>query len=245
MNEQFTEEDRLLAQRAFRQFSFNRNHSLNGILHLATELFETPVAFLTLIDEQEQIFIVNRGFEVSTMPRATSFCTEAIKQQEVMVVSDAFADKRFANNPLVCSIPNIRFYAGAPLTTHDGYNIGTLCVMDVTQKSVPDDKSPLLGVLAKQAIHLMELELTHKLLQEKMYQVELQNKTLKEIAHIQSHEFRGPLSTIIGLMNIIKEDDYESPRENLEIMEQYIGKLDEKIIKVVRSAEVAKSLNTA
>ncbi|MCD6013071.1 MAG: sensory histidine kinase AtoS [Flavipsychrobacter sp.] len=241
----YTEAERLNSVKRFRDFNFNLNKNLDGILQLATEIYETPVAFITLIDDQEQIFVVNRGFEVAKMPRATSFCTEAIKQQEVMVVSDAFEDDRFADNPLVKNVPNIRFYAGAPLATYEGLNIGTLCVMDVNQKEVSETKKQLLDVLAKQAIHLMELELTYKLLNEKMNQVELQNKALKDIAFIQSHEFRGPLSTIMGLMNIIKDEDYASPKEHLVVMEGYIAKLDEKIIKVVQSTEVAKSLYTA
>ncbi len=238
----YTEGERLNSVDRFKDFNFDLNSSLDGILRLATEVYQTPVAFITLIDEHEQLFVANRGFEVTRMPRATSFCTEVIKKYDVMVVSDVFADERFVNNPLVVNAPNIRFYAGAPLSTQEGHNIGTLCVMDVMQKEVSDDKKQLIDVLARQAIHLMELERTYKILNEKMQQVERQNKALKDIAFIQSHEFRGPLSTIMGLMNIIKDEDYTSPKENLIVMEEYIAKLDQKIVKVVQSTEVAKSL---
>lgn len=241
----YSEAERLNSVKRFQQFEFNLNKNLEGILRLATDIYETPVAFITLIDEQDQWFKVNRGFEVMKMPRVGSFCTEAIKEYDVMVVSDAFEDERFASNPLVANAPNIRFYAGAPLSTYEGHNIGTLCVMDNRKKEVTDDKKQLLDILAKQAIHLMELELTYKLLNEKMHQVELQNKALKDIAFIQSHEFRGPLSTLIGLMNMIKDENYASPKETLVIMEEYVAKLDEKIHKVVRSTEVARSLYMA
>lgn len=235
------ERERMYAVKRFEQFDFNLNKNLDGILNLAADIYETPVAFITIIDETEQIFKVNRGFDVARMPRAGSFCTEAIKQSDVLLVADAFADERFAQNPLVKNMPHIRFYAGAALATHDGHNIGTLCVMDNKAKEIKESKKQLLNILAKQAIHLMELELTYKLLNEKMKQVELQKNVLMDIAFIQSHEFRGPLATIMGLMNIIKEEDYQSPKQYLVMMEEAVSKLDEKIHVVVKSTEDAKN----
>lgn len=239
------ESERLHAVQRFLQYDFDLNENMQGLLKLAAELFETPAAFLTLMGENEQWFKVTRGFDVHTMPRLGSFCTEAIKNYDVMMVPDALTDARFANNPLVKNIPNIRFYAGSPLSTREGYNIGTICVMDNRCKEVSDDKKQLLSVLAKQAIHLMDLEITYRLLNEKMQMVERQNKALRDIAHIQSHEFRGPLSTIMGLMNEIKDEGYSSPKENLVLMEHVIARLDEQIRVVVKSTEVARSIYTA
>lgn len=231
---------RVNAVRRFMGFDFDLNKNLDGILKLASDIYETPVAFITLIDDHDQWFKVKRGYEIFKMPRSTSFCTHAILQQDVMIVPDALLDKRFTENPLVTNTPNIRFYAGAPLATYDGNNIGTLCVMDTQSKVIPENKKVLLGILARQAIHLMELELTYKLLNEKMQQVERQNSVLMDIAFIQSHEFRGPLCTIMGLMNIIKEDNYQQPYEYLQMMDEAVKKLDEKIQIVVKSTEVVK-----
>lgn len=224
----------------FLQFNFDLDQNLQGLLQLAADIYETPVAFLTLIDKDDQWIKVNHGFEVDRMPRSTSFCTHAIMGKDVMVVSDAKADRRFDNNPLVHHVPNIRFYAGAPLPSNDGYNIGTLCVMDVSTKEVSDGKKQALSILAQQAIHLMELELTYKQLSEKMEQVATQNKALMDIAFVQSHEFRGPLSSIMGVMNMIKEEGYNSSKEYLLLLDEAISKLDEKIHMVVKSTEVAK-----
>ena len=236
---------RLAAVNRFRSFDFDLNKNLEGILRLATDIYEAPVAFITLIDEHDQWFNVTRGYEVAHMPRETSFCTHAIEQNDAMVVPDALLDERFAANPLVRGALNVRFYAGAPLSTNDGLNIGTLCVMDVEAKAIPENKRQLLEILARQAMHLMELELTYKLLNEKMQQVEKQNSVLMDIAFIQSHEFRGPLTTIMGLMNVIKLEDYESPKEYLLMMEEAVSKLDEKIHMVVKSTETAKLTYTA
>ena len=236
---------RIIAVDRFKAFDFDLNLNIDGILKLAADIYETPVAFLTLIDDQDQWFKAKRGFEVFRMPRATSFCTHTIMQQDVLVIPDALIDTRFTHNPLVTNAPNIRFYAGAPLATYDGSNIGTLCVMDTKTKEISENKKELLAILARQAIHLMELELTHKLLDEKMQQVEKQNKVLMDIAFIQSHEFRGPVASILGLMNIIKEEKYKSPKEHLVMMEEAVNMLDEKIHIVVKSTEVAKQAYVA
>jgi GAF domain-containing protein len=236
---------RLNDVKRFRIFDFDLNKNLQGILKLAADIYESPAAFITLIDNHDQWFKVKHGFEVSRMPRKTSFCTHTIDHHQTLVVSDAHKDERFADNPFVKEVPNIRFYAGAPLATYDGNNIGTLCVMDVRPKAISQEKKTHLEILAKQAIHLMELELTYKLLNEKMRQIEQQNTALMDIAFIQSHEFRGPLSTLIGLMNVIKEEDYVNPKEYLIMMESVIDKLDEKIHIVVKSTEIAKKAYVA
>ena len=184
---------------------------------------------------------MTRGFDVLSMPREGSFCTQTIKQKNTLVVTDTRIDTRFETSPFVIHSPNIRFYAGAPLSTHDGQNIGTLCVMDVTPKQVDENKKEHLEILSKQVMHLMELELTYKMLNERMGQIESQNKALMTIAHVQSHQFRGPLCTIVGLMDIIKEDGYKEPKEYLVMMESAIGKLDEQIHSVVKATELAES----
>ncbi len=232
---------RLHAVHRFTISGFDLTQGLEGLLQLAAAIFDVPAAFVTLLDADDQWFVANHGFEVKWMPRTTSFCTHVIQQSGPMVVPDATRDDRFLANPLIVQPPNVRFYAGAPLTTFDGHNIGTLCVMDVTAKAVPPGKTTLLGVLAKQAICLMELKLTQQQLRRQVHQVEVRNKTLMDIAFIQSHEFRGPLSTVLGFMQLIKEEGYKSDREYLELMEQAICRLDEKIHLVVQSTEAIRT----
>ncbi|MBX2907626.1 MAG: GAF domain-containing sensor histidine kinase [Taibaiella sp.] len=231
---------RLRAVHRFTDPGFDLADGLRGLLQVAAAIFEVPVAFVTLLDSEDQWFVANHGFEVKRMPRATSFCTHAIQQSAPLIVPDATRDDRFVSNPLIIHPPKIKFYAGAPLTTFDGHNIGTICVMDVNTKVIVTEKTALLSTLARQAIYLMELELTQKQLQHQVNQVEVRNKTLMDIADIQSHEFRGPLSTVLGLMYLIKEDGYNANREYLELMEEAIGRLDDKIHLVVKSTEAIR-----
>jgi GAF domain len=233
--------DRLKAVKRFDSFNFDMNNNFQDLLRLASDVFATPVAFITLLDEHDQWFKATRGYEVLCMPRATSFCTHTIRHTRAMAVPDAQSDTRFADNPLVFYPPHIRFYAGAPLTTYDGYNIGTLCVMDVAPRQSVDDRVDHLDIIARQVMYLMELQLTYSVLNEKMEQIARQNEALMKIAHIQSHEFRGPLCTITGLMNLIKEDQYASPTEYLQLMEQAVETLDGRIHAVVKATELAES----
>ncbi len=234
--------ERLKSVKRFEQYNFDLNKGLEDILTLTAKLCETPVAFITLIDDDTQWFKVSKGLDVFQMPRASSFCTYTIMDSDVLVVPDPTKDERFADIPLVAEAPHIRFYAGAPLAADDGQNVGTLCVFDDHSKELPESKRQMLGLLAKQAIHLMELELCLKLIQQKSQQIEKQNSVLRDIAFTQAHEFRGPLSIIMGFMNLIRDDDYESPKENLQYMEEAVNKLDEKILLVVQSTNMVREM---
>jgi diguanylate cyclase (GGDEF)-like protein len=100
------------------------------LVDLAASLFEAPMVAISLVDADRQWFLASRGLGVCETPRSSAFCAHAICSEGVMVVPDALADQRFRANPLVRGEPHIRFYAGAPLRSPDGHNLGTLCVLD-------------------------------------------------------------------------------------------------------------------
>jgi PAS domain S-box-containing protein len=139
----------------------------DSFARLAAQIAGTPIALLSLIDDQRQWFKANLGLPgVQQTPRDFAFCAHAILEREVMTVADARTDPRFADNPLVTGEPGIRFYAGAPLMLPGGERLGTLCVIDRTPRQLNEEQKRQLAELAQavvQALLLRERALGHAL----------------------------------------------------------------------------------
>ena len=129
----------------------------DDLTELAARICEAPIAMITLVDDSRQWFKSKVGVTVKETSRDISFCGHAIAQTELFIVPDATKDQRFATNPLVTSEPKIRFYAGAPLITPDGYPLGTLCVIDKVARELRPDQKNALRVLARHVMTQLEL----------------------------------------------------------------------------------------
>lgn len=152
------EKGRLAALTSFHIADTLNEKEYDDIAKLASAICGTPISLVTFIDEDYQWFKAKVGTDYKGNLRELSFCEHTIlKPDEVMVVEDATADPRFADNPLVAQEPNIRFYAGAPFTTEDGYTIGTVCVFDVVPRKLNAQQIETLEILSSQVLSLLNM----------------------------------------------------------------------------------------
>lgn len=158
---------------------------------LAAQICNTPIALISLIDECRQWFKSKVGLNAESTPRSMAFCSYAILQpNDILIVTDTLLDQRFANNPLVTSDPYIRFYAGAPLVTPEGYAIGTLCVIDHIPRILSPEQQNSLRILSRQVMSQFELR-------RNLEKLELittsERQRIEDLISALSHDMRTPL----------------------------------------------------
>lgn len=342
------------------------DQELQQIVAQAALICDVPISSITLLDEDTQYLKVKVGLNIDRTDRKLSFCTHAIKSDQLLIVNDMEQDKRFHRHPFVTGGPKLKFYAGAPLITPQGFALGTLCVLDFKPQVLNEQQKLILKVLSNHVVSIMELKLNiskldvnfselqkereyriandiklrsmfesfsdayylwgrkgeiidfnraaSKVIKEKygkelvygntiwdfinpyteqsvrdyndaltgiriqnerladygregiiwwecvfepiydahqqitgvsyvtrditerklnLVKINEQNELLVQIAHIQSHDYRAPVATIIGLMNFIIEDDYVASKDYLMMLNACVNQLDKKIRKVV------------
>lgn len=141
---------------AFRLATLHSLDILNTLPHkqfdrltrIARHTFHVPIALVTLIDDDRQLFKSCIGLDITETSRDTSFCGHAILGDGVFVIPDTRADDRFADNPFVTEDPYLRFYAGCPIRAPNSVKLGTLCILDVKPRSFDKDDVEILKDLA-------------------------------------------------------------------------------------------------
>ncbi len=171
----------------------------DDLTRLASEICETPIALISLVDPDRQWFKSKVGIDAEETSRDIAFCAHAIHSREVFEVTDTLNDERFFDNPLVTGDPNIRFYAGTQLVTPRGRAIGTLCTISDQPKTLSAHQKQALEILGRAVISQLELRLTNA-------QLTVANERKTDFLSNISHELRTPLNAIVSLSKLMLED---------------------------------------
>lgn len=152
----------------------------DDITYLASQICETPIALISLVDTDRQWFKSRVGLDVTETHRDLAFCAHAILEpDELLVVEDAEEDARFADNDLVHD-GTVRFYAGAPLQVGAGSALGTICVIDREPRELDDEQKSALAALSRQVMGLLELRKTLRDLEAYHLQLERYQQQLEK-----------------------------------------------------------------
>jgi signal transduction histidine kinase len=186
---------------------------------LAAHICQTPISLVSLVDTKRVWFKSKFGLAASEIPRIEGFCSNAIWQENLLIVPDATANEHLASHPLVTSPPKLRFYAGAPLTTPRGHRIGTLCVIDTIPRNLNEEQADALKSLARTVITQMELRRVVKnsadTLSGKL--IKAQDDERRRIAR-ELHDSTGQLLVALGLT--LGQMQRESRTANMDRFEE-------------------------
>ena len=202
----FSEAQRLDVLHSFAVLDTAPDPEMDDLTRLVARHFDVPIVLVTLIDETRQWFKSRVGLETEETPRALAFCAHAIIGTRPLVVLDAREDPRFAGNPVVTDHPHVRFYAGAPLITTEGFKLGTLCLVDLKpwtafSEDLQKDLATFAGIALRRLEALRPDDIRRGLELERQA---AQRAVEETVAHL-AHEIRNPLATMIGHAEIIEQ----------------------------------------
>ena len=197
--------------------------NFEDLIQLAAKVTGTQISLVNLIDSYTQWTVSNHGLDLDQMSREDSVCQYTIQEDEHFEVKDLSVDERFSEKFYVQQPLGLRYYFGVPLTTKEGHNLGALCVLDRSIKTISPEKIELLQIIAKEIIKRLD---TIKLLQDLKYKLKGASDVNKKVAH----DIRGPLSGIIGISEIINEQGDENKLDQVLELVKLIHKSSKSIL---------------
>lgn len=197
------EAQRLAAVQRYDILDTPADGTFDRITALASRLFDVPIAIVSVVDHDRIWFKSHHGLDIDQMDREPGLCASAILHDGPWVVNDAPRDPRALANPLVAGEFGLQFYAGVPLHTSDGHNLGTLCILDFQPRELTPREAAILEDLAAMVMNDMELRLASR----RAAELAREREQLQDaFAGMLSHELRTPATTIYAAARILSRD---------------------------------------
>ena len=237
---------RSAAVQRYQENNMKNLKNLDDVVNLASKICDAPIAYISLIDDENQVYIAKRGLEIEAVIRSQSFCNETVQQDDLIVIDDISKHPVYCKSPSVESEPYLRFYAGMPVKTYEGQNVGTLCVIDVKPKKLNAHQREGLKMLSSHVVYLLELRVALNVVAEQkkivdsdallMEKFKAQNEQVKSMAKFLAHQVSGPVATMKGLIQLIDSLALEESREYVPLMDLVVQQMDEAVRLVAASA---------
>ena len=245
------EDERLAELLSYDVLDTEAEQLFDDLTTLASQICETPIALISLIDPDRQWFKSRVGLDAEETSREIAFCSHAILQEEVFEIPNATLDPRFHDNPLVTGSPDIRFYAGAPLITPSGHAIGTLCAIDRKPRTLTEAQKTSLQTLSKSVVAHLELKRKNR-------ELERTSQFKSDFLSYVSHEIRTPLNAINTFSRLLEGEakkldlppSFTTPLSHVSqsgerLLEIVNSVLDIKQIEAGKMRVIARAVNTS
>ena len=182
------------------------------IVNMASVVCETPIAFISFLDDEDQWLKAKIGVDIERTARQDSFCQHTLHRTEILEVEDTTKSDLFKEHPYVLNEPFIRFYAGSPIIDESGFNLGSVCVMDIKSRKLNDIQRKTLKSLSQQVSTLLSMRKQSIELQLARELAEHNSKLKSDFLSTMSHEIRTPLNGIISITHLLTAENNTSSR---------------------------------
>jgi len=201
--------------------------TFDKIALLASQIFNTKNAFVTFVDEHRVYFKANIGdFQASEVSREDSLCSLAILDEKMTVFNDTHSVPDLLKNPFVTATNGIRFYAGAPLKSPEGYSMGTVCVIDSVPKEVTEHQMAMLRTLSDIVMNKLESRLRYNTI----------IKSQNDLMGIALHEIKNPLASISLANDILRMDTSKTPKMT-DMIKRCVATIQNKLADLLKLSE--------
>ena len=206
------EKERIESLRSYQILDTEGEDAYDDFTMLASHICDAPISLISLVDTHRQWFKSKKGIGGPELPRDIAFCAHTILSDQIMEIQDAHDDARFRDNPLVTGDPGIRFYAGTPLVSPEGFRLGSLCVIDRVPRNLDAEQREALFRLGRQVVHLMELRRQRSELDAAYRQLRELEGMRDSLQQMIVHDLRSLLGGVMGNLQLAEmtEDELAS-----------------------------------